>query len=356
MTEHLPRRLSKRLARGGAVLLAVLVTLGLGAAVVGRMTGLPGAAAFRVGSTIVTKDQLRQRMDVLRALYGIRGPVDGPAADRFQRAAAKSVAVGIVLDDAAAARGIAVSDQDARTALNELIARRADPDGHEGFVRLLGTLGTSERDVLDEIARQLREQRLYRQVTDGVAPITDTELRRFYNEHQAVLVWPEHRHLRNIVVADRNQAQQLIDQARGGADFATLVTQFSQDPRTRDTGGDLGAVSRAQLEQGYANAAFAAGPGGYFGPVRTRYGWNVGQLLQVIPARPLGFDEISDELRTRLTEQRKLASWKAWLSDQIRRANVTYAKAYCPAQPNTPPSPLAVEAQGPANHLEDPPR
>jgi peptidyl-prolyl cis-trans isomerase D len=65
--------------------------------------------------------------------------------------------------------------------------------------------------------------------------------------------------------ADRRQAarkaQDLADKAKAGEDFAALARANSQDPVSRDRGGDLGLVQRGQNSPEWDKVAFALKPG-----------------------------------------------------------------------------------------------
>lgn len=300
-------------------------------------TALPDNAVFRAGDTVVTEDEFQQRIDVLEALYVLKPPKQGPQLDQFHKAAAKSVAVSLVLDRAAQERGIVIADKQARDALNKIIEEQLR-GGRQDFVRFLGSRGIAERDVLDEFQQQLATSKLFEQVTGDIQPVTDKEVRQAYKDRKKDMVTPEKRHLRNIVVDSRSKAKRLLQQARGGADFATLAKQHSLDESTKNSGGDLGNLTADQLGKQYARAAFEAGENAIFGPVKNQHGWNIGQVLQVTPAKPLSFAEVKKQLEAELNNKRKLDSWRTWLGNQITAADVEYADKYRPDNPDAPPT------------------
>lgn len=321
-----------------AVLVPVVVT-GFAMLVVPLAFGLPKDAAFRVGDTVVTRDHLQERVEVLGALYGIQEPVGGPQLARFRRDAAKAVAVGMILDEAAASRDIVVGDKAARDALHKMISGQLGDDSNRAFVDLIGGLGVSEEDVLDEIKRQQRTASLFQATTaDAVSTVTDDQLPRYYADHRAEFALPEQRRLRNIVVATKEKADQVLRQARSGASFAALAGRTTLDEETRGKKGDLGFVTTAQLETGYAKAAFAPSRPAVFGPVQTRYGWNVGQVVEIRPGNQLPFEQVRDDVRDALRSERALAAWREWLGGEISAARVEYADDYRPADPDAPPS------------------
>ncbi len=337
MLPGLPSRLWARIA---LALLIPLVLVGLGFLVVPLVFGLPGDAAFRVGDTVVTKDQLHNRVKVLGALYGIREPVGGTELEQFRRDVAKAVVVSMILDNAAADRQIVIADKSARDTLNKMIGDQMGSDGQRAFTDLLGKLSVSENDVLDEVKRQQRTARLFQDVTaSAVATVSDDQLPSYYDSHKADFLVPEQRHLRNIVVATKEQADQVVQRATSGTDFAALVNETSLDETTRSKQGDLGLVAASQLESDYAKAAFAAAVGSVFGPVQTRFGWNVGQVVESKPGTQPPYDQVKDQVRDALRSERALGAWQKWLAERIKAADVEYADDYRPADPDAPPPP-----------------
>lgn len=327
--------------RRRVVTMVVAATMLVGAAsaiTYDRLTGLPDDAALRVGEKVVTEAELEERIDALSALYGIQRPSDdSEKADEFLRDAAKAVAVSIVLDDVAREKGIDISDKTARDRLAEVIESTFGAAGRDEFVELLGQVGTSEKEVLAEIKRQQISSRLLRDVTSDVADVTKADVRAAFTQREDELVTPERRRLRNIVVSTKAKAKRLLGRAEAGAGFAALARKHSLDGSTRDDGGDLGFVSREQLEGSYAKVAFTTAKQVYFGPVRTEHGWNVGQVVAVRAERELSFSEVESNLRERLRSERELDAWHDWLVTKIREADVEYADRFRPPEPDTPP-------------------
>ncbi|WP_176440068.1 peptidylprolyl isomerase [Haloechinothrix alba] len=340
-TVRRPGMLVPRGRRGRVVALVVAIAVAGGAAspiAIERFTGLPDDAAFRVGDRVVTEQELDKRIQTLGALYGLQRPTDDKQQqDQFRRDSAKAVAVSIILKRVAAQRDIHVSDKTARDRLNTMIEQQMGDGGRKQFARLLGEIGASEKNVLQEIKLHERTSQLMEQVTSDVAKVTDKEVRQAYQDRQDEMVKPEQRHLRNIVVEDEDQARELLQQAKDGADFADLAEQHSLDQATRADGGNLGAVTRAQLQDPYAKAAFDAEQGSYFGPVETQHGWNIGQVVKVQPARELDFDEAAEDLKATLASERELTAWHKWLAKQIKDVDVEYADKYRPDDPDAPP-------------------
>jgi peptidyl-prolyl cis-trans isomerase C len=322
------------------VALALLAVLSLGLAgffttvgVTAYVTALPADAALRAADRVVTVDELEARGRTMRALYGVEAPrSDSPDYDLFRRELAASMAIGIVIEVASLDRGLAATEDEGRDLLAGFVRERF-PEGRNAFVAALAETGASESAMLDEVRLQSDTARLFEDVTRDVQPVTDEEVRQSYEEGKDELVVPEQRQLRNIVVANEASAQTLRQEIDAGADFATLARERSLDGSSRDAGGGIGLLPRGVLEAPYADAAFAAAPGGVFGPVQTRSGWNVGQVVEAVPLRPLSFEEVSADLQARLDQDRAMEVWQGFVDGQLREADVTYARDFTPVDP-----------------------
>jgi parvulin-like peptidyl-prolyl isomerase len=86
-------------------------------------------------------------------------------------------------------------------------------------------------------------------------------------------------HARHILVSAEVTATDIIKQLQAGADFAELAAQFSSDPGSKDSGGDLGYFSQGQMQPEFEAAAFNNPVGLVITPVQTVYGYHVIEVL-----------------------------------------------------------------------------
>jgi peptidyl-prolyl cis-trans isomerase C len=124
---------------------------------------------------------------------------------------------------------------------------------------------------------------------------------------EAVPQVTEQIHARQILVRDRDVAEQYYRQLQGGADFETLA--FQVDPLT---GGDLGWFPRGYLTQpALEDAVFALQPGQYTNILESPLGYHILYVVSRDAARPL-----APEARRTLQHQ----ALQRWLQDQRERA------------------------------------
>ncbi|MBQ0923538.1 peptidyl-prolyl cis-trans isomerase [Saccharopolyspora endophytica] len=324
--------------RAGVVIAMLVVVVGGSStkAVMHAAESLPEDAAFRAQGVVVTEQQLKQRVSLMEFVYGLQQPKELAKQDEFKRSVAKAMAVSNVVDQAAREQGIVIADKAASDQLEKMIKETGYAD-RKTFIQELGARGISEQNVIDEIKRQQGNARLFGKVTEPVKPVTDADAQRYFDQNRAQMVTPEQRDIANIVVPDEATAQQVLQQANAGGDFAALARQFSIDGSTKDKGGSLGLVQVTQLDPGYGKAAFGAPAGSAFGPVQTPQGWNVGRVGEVRPSEPVSFEQVRDAIKGKLDNDAKLAAWDGFLAQRIKDADVTYAPEYQPANPDASP-------------------
>jgi peptidyl-prolyl cis-trans isomerase C len=321
----------------GALVVAVVAAMVGGVAASADDSSVPDGAALVVGDDVVTVKELDERIDALRALYGIVPPKGGEELAQFRRDAAKSVAVSLVLDRQELKRGIRISDKQARDALDRYVAEQFGDGGRADFVRALGNVGTSEPDVLAELKRQLAVQRLMKDVI-GTVSISDAELAATFERRKADLGIPERREVQNVVVADEAGAQVALDRLRKGESMKAVAADVSIDESTKDKAGKLGSVAREQLEPAVGRAVFETAEGDYYGPVKGQFGWNVGTVTAIAKPKPADFARDGAAFRAQLEAETRDARWTDWLTDRIRAADVRCADDYRPEHPDAAPT------------------
>jgi len=143
----------------------------------------------------------------------------------------------------------------------------------------------------------------------GKKPIDEAQIEAFYEQQRANFQTPEQIRARHILIqvesgaddnAARQKAEQLAEQARGGADFAALAKQHSQDTASAESGGDLGLFPRGRMVPEFEQAAFQASPGSIVGPIRTQFGWHVILVEEHQAAREQSLEEVREPIRSQL--------------------------------------------------------
>jgi len=105
------------------------------------------------------------------------------------------------------------------------------------------------------------------------------------------------------VEATRKKAEETRARLASGADFAALARELSDDPGSKDKGGDLGFFQRGQMVPPFEQAAFSLEPGKLSEPVRTDFGFHILRVEERHPAEDRTYEQVREELARELLAQ-----------------------------------------------------
>jgi peptidyl-prolyl cis-trans isomerase D len=135
------------------------------------------------------------------------------------------------------------------------------------------------------------------------ADVSEAALREYYEENKARYTQAGRRRARHILFAAGNDdaaaeanARRAYERAAAGEDFAALARELSEDPGSKESGGDLGEAERADFVGPFADAVWSMKPGEIRGPVKTEFGWHVIKLESASPEVTKSFEEVRAEL------------------------------------------------------------
>ena len=85
-------------------------------------------------------------------------------------------------------------------------------------------------------------------------------------------------------------AGELVKRARAGEDFAKLAKEYTDDPGSKEKGGEY-TFTKGQMVPEFEAAAMALAPNGVSDIVNTAYGYHIIKLGDKYPAKLAGFDD-----------------------------------------------------------------
>jgi peptidyl-prolyl cis-trans isomerase D len=167
------------------------------------------------------------------------------------------------------------------------------------------------------------------------AQISDDELKVQYQQNIQQYQVPSRVHAEHILLMTvgktdaevqeiRKRAEDVLKQAKTGAKFEDLAKKYSEDPGTKDKGGDLGWITQGQTVPEFEKTAFGLDKGKISDLVKTQYGFHIIKVLDKETAHTQPFEEVKDSIKTPLllSKADRLASDEAdQISAAVRRSN-----------------------------------
>lgn len=203
-------------------------------------------------------------------------------SDKAQLQLARSA--GVRVDDNAVEAAVQTVARQNQISVDELRRRlKADGIAYSQF----------ESDLRDE----LLVSRLRQREVDLRVAVTEQDIDQFLREQEGgtelssltlnlaqILVAVPENASPGQVAALQAKAQQVMDKARGGADFAALANEFSDSP-TRGTGGLMGLREADRYPPLFVESTKSLKVGGLAGPIRSGAGFHI---LKVIEKKQAG--------------------------------------------------------------------
>lgn len=108
----------------------------------------------------------------------------------------------------------------------------------------------------------------------------------------------------------KKKAHDIYKKLKEGKDFSKLASQYSQDPGSKDKGGDLGYFERGKMVKEFEEVAFTLNPGEISEPVKTQFGYHIIKVEDKKPEGTKTLEEAKEEIIKILKSQ--IASDKAY--------------------------------------------
>jgi len=212
---------------------------------------------------------------------------------------------------AARQQGIEVSSGDVDKEIERAVDQTLKGRGRQANRQYRSSVESSIRRHENEIRDQLLVQRLQQAVKVQIKP-TDDAVRDSYKQVQASHILIRVSATPKSGPSDApamKKAEEVLAKLKGGADFAALAKQYSDDKANASKGGDLGWFGAGQMTPAFEKAAFALKPGQMSDVVKTPFGYHIIKLRQVRYNLPKDFEQKKADYRKQYVEQQ---GWRAW--------------------------------------------
>jgi len=223
------------------------------------------------------------------------------------------------------------------------------PYTEDEFQRQLKARGYTVDDLRSDIRQQLSIQKVINREVVAKITVTDQDVQDFYNQNRAQfnVAEPQYR-LAQIVVTPhkdpqlrnrknddattdaeaKRKAAALSQQLSTGADFAQVAMDYSEDPASSGSGGDLGYVPESSLSQSdpaLKKAVLSLKPGQTSGVIVLRDSY---RILKMVAKEAPGQRELSDpavqqSIRDNIHNRKEQLLRAAYLAVARNEAKVT---------------------------------
>ncbi|RIH92231.1 putative peptidyl-prolyl cis-trans isomerase Cbf2 [Meiothermus granaticius NBRC 107808] len=205
------------------------------------------------------------------------------------------------ITQAAEAAGFAAKDQAVDAAIEEV---KGQFDSPEALDKALAEAGIPDLATYRRLVYEALTYNAYLESLEGKFQPSDAALKVLYVLSKRDFAVPTRYCSAHILLKTAKEAQQVIDRLAKGEAFAELARSLSQDPGSKDQGGDLGCEPRGTYVAPFEAALVALKPGETSKkPVQTQFGFHVIYLSKIEPAGYQSFEEVEPELSKRVQSE-----------------------------------------------------
>lgn len=260
----------------------------------GQEGSLVDRIAAVVGDSVITLTQIQERIFQLQ-YQGVELPTDPSGMARLQRDVLdQMVGEQLIVQAALQDSTITVDESELDDMVSQDIQERTRSfqGGAAAFQSALNAQGFTLATYREFVRGQARQQRLYQQYMAkrsmdlaGIV-VEEGEIRAFYDDQKDRLGQrpPTVEFVQVVVLSApsdssraraRAEAERIRQLAVEGEDFEDLARRFSQDPGSREMGGDLGWFRRGAMVEAFEEAAFGLRIDEISEPVETSFGFHI---------------------------------------------------------------------------------
>ncbi len=162
------------------------------------------------------------------------------------------------------------------------------------------------------------------QLPGGTPQITDQQAQQYYQAHLKDYQVPDQVKVRHILIsvpkgadaktdaAAKAKAEDVLKQLRAGGDWAALAKKYSDDPGSKEQGGELGMLQHGVTVPEFDKAAFSLNPGQISEPIKTQFGYHVIQTEEKQTAHTKSFDEVRGTILATMVRDKEAQAAQAY--------------------------------------------
>jgi len=152
------------------------------------------------------------------------------------------------------------------------------------------------------------------QVPGGVQQPTQQAIQQYYNDHRSDYSVPEEAKSRHILIsvpqgadaktdaAAKAKAEMVLKQLKAGGSWTELAKKYSDDPGSKDTGGELGFAERGKMVPAFDHAIFTQNIG-EIDIVKSSFGYHIVQVEARETAHTKPLNEVQPEIQAELLRE-----------------------------------------------------
>lgn len=193
--------------------------------------------------------------------------------------------------------GVTVSEDSIQSEYEELMESYG---GEEALQEALEANGLTEKSVKENI----RIYQLTKNVIATGIDITDEEVAQYFDNNKESYGQQEEVVASEILLEDETTAKDVLKKLKAGEDFSELAKAYSIDSATSENGGDIGTISRGQMDEALEEVVFSLEKNSISDIVQTSEGYHIIKVTDKVPAKEAVLENVKADVYATILEER----------------------------------------------------
>ena len=242
-----------------------------------------------------------------------------------------------LIAEAAREQGLKIEQREVQASIDD-IKRQNNLDDNQLAEALRGQ-GMTMTQYRKDLKRQLIRMRAIGMMVRPKVNVSDEDVRARYDSQTKSPDTVDKVRLQHVLIslpasateeqkADANtKATMVLTKARSGEDFAKLAQDYSDDPSTKNAGGELGWIERGTIASEWEDVVFSMKANETRGPIQGPSGIHLFHVAEVESSKPKSFEDSKNEIRTQLFRVQMEKQTKIWLESLREKAHIDIKQA-----------------------------
>ncbi|CDF59087.1 peptidylprolyl isomerase [Thermobrachium celere] len=196
--------------------------------------------------------------------------------------------------------------------------------GEDKFNKTLSDLKITLEDYKAYIRNQVIIEKLYDHITKDVN-VTEDEIKKYYNENiYDYTEKPNKMNVSHILVKTQDEANKVKAELDKGVKFEEVAKKYSQDPGSKDKGGNLGDIyyNDKNYDKDFMANAIALPVGKISGPVKTQSGYHIIKVNSKEEYKQIPLEKVKGDIEKKLIDDKKEQAFEQELNNLRKKAKI----------------------------------
>jgi peptidyl-prolyl cis-trans isomerase D len=202
------------------------------------------------------------------------------------------------------------------------------------------------------------------QIPGGVAQATPQQIQQYYNDHMSDYAVPDQAKSRHILImvppgadaktdaAAKAKAESVLKQLQAGGSWTELAKKYSEDPGSKNAGGELGFMNKdSQLVPEFKNALFTQKVGD-IAIVKSSYGYHIIQVEERQAAHTAQLTDVQPNTQSGSLQETPTVTVEQTIKEALTRDDLAQAESRFAQLLTTEANQNGLEKTAAAHHLQ----